>query len=180
MVCPVSLRVVLADYAEGGHVAAANRLAVSRRVHAAPSDVFGVVTDPHMQVEIDGSGMLVAAPDSYRLERVGDTFEMDMDREPLGDVPMGRYTVLNTVTRIIPDALLEWSVGDAERGAFGHVYGWEITAVGNGETDITNYCDWNGIPEQYRDRFPIVPVSMMEKSVDNLAALVSHRSHPAQ
>jgi hypothetical protein len=160
-------------------VSDANRLAVSLRVKASPSEVFRIVTDPTLQVEIDGSGMLEAAPNARRLEAVGDTFEMDMDREPLGDVPMGKYKVLNTVTRIVPDVLLEWSVGNAERGAFGHVYGWEITPVSDDETEITNYCDWSGIPEEYRDRFPIVPVTMMERSVEKLAALVAPESPPA-
>jgi len=39
-----------------------------------------------------------------------------MDREPLGDVPMGKYKVLNTVTRIVPDELVEWNVGSIEHG----------------------------------------------------------------
>jgi hypothetical protein len=132
-----------------------------------------VVTDPNGHVEIDGSGMLEGSPGSRRLQAVGDTFEMDMDREPLGDLPMGKYKVLNTVTRIVPDELLEWNVGSAERGAFGHVYGWEIRAVGPDETEVTNYCDWSGIPENARDRFPIVPEAMMETSVENLVRLLA-------
>ena len=127
-----------------------------------------------MQVTIDGSGMLMAAPNAERLAAVGDTFVMDMDRESLGDIPMGKYTVLNTVTRIVPDALIEWNVGSAERGPYGHVYGWEITAVRPDETEVTNYCDWTDIPEEARDRFPIVPRAMMEKSVENLVALLAH------
>ncbi len=158
-----------------------NRVAVSRTVKADPAQVFRLVTDPEMHVRIDGSGMLEAAPGARRLEAVGDTFEMDMDRESLGDVPMGKYKVVNTVTKIVPDAVLEWNVGSKEHGAFGHVYGWEITPVGDNETEVTNYCDWSGIPEKMRDRvtFPVVPVSMLEKSVDNLAALVMEESGSA-
>lgn len=129
-----------------------------------------------MQVKIDGSGMLQTAPGSKRLTAVCDTFEIDMDREPLGDLPMGKYKVLNTVTRIVPDTLLEWNVGSKERGAYGHVYGWEITAVSSDETEVTNYCDWTDIPEKARDRFPIVPESMMEKTVENLVALLADDS----
>ena len=149
-----------------------DRVAVSITVEASPAEVFLVVTDPRMHVEIDGSGMLEAASDTERLARVGDTFGMDMDREPLGDVPMGRYQVLNTVTRFVPDVLLEWNVGSRERGPFGHVYGWEITPVGPGRTRVTNYCDWSGVPEEVRGRFPVVPVSMLEQSVQKLAGLV--------
>ena len=38
------------------------RIAASRTVAASPAEVFLIVTDPAMQVEIDGSGMLEAAP----------------------------------------------------------------------------------------------------------------------
>jgi len=151
------------------------RVSVSRTVKASPADVFRVVTDPNMHVEVDGSGMLQAAPDAKRLVAVGDTFEMDMDREPLGDVPMGKYRVINTVTRIEPDALLEWNVGAIDRSPIGHVYGWEMTAVNADETEVTNYCDWTGIPEKWLESvpFPVVPVSMLEQSVENLAELVA-------
>jgi uncharacterized protein YndB with AHSA1/START domain len=160
----------------GRTVPTADRIAASRTVTASPAEVFRIVTDPAMHVEIDGSGMLQAAPGAKRLEKPGDTFEMDMDREPLGDVPMGRYKALNTVTRIIPDALLEWNVGSSDRGPYGHVYGWEIIAVSPGKTEITNYYEWPNVPEKAREHFPIVPLAMLEKSVENLAALVSRES----
>jgi hypothetical protein len=91
---------------------------------------------------------------------------------------MGKYKSVNTVTRIVPDALLEWNVGLPDHGPYGHVYGWEITAVGPGETEVTNYCEWTDIPEMARPHFPIVPLAMLEKSVGNLAALVSRQSQP--
>jgi hypothetical protein len=153
-----------------------HRLAVTGKVHTAPSEVFRIVCDPNMHVEIDGSGMLEAAPDAERLAAAGDTFEILMDREPLGDIPMGKYKVLNTVTRIVPDELLEWNVGSAEHGAFGHLYGWEIKGVGADESEVTNYCDWSGISDEVREHFPIVPREMMEKSVENLTALVARQA----
>jgi len=153
-----------------------HRVAVSRVVDVPPSTVFRLVCDPKIQVEIDGSGMLQAAPDSTCLAAVGDTFEMEMDREPLGDLPMGKYKALNTVTRIVPDTLLEWNVGSKERGAFGHVYGWEMAALDENQTEVSNYCDWTNTPEKARDKFPIVPKEMMERSVENLVALIArHR-----
>ena len=155
---------------------AAERIAASRTVAATPAQVFRIVTDPAMHVEIDGSGMLEAAPGARRVEATGDVFEMAMDREALGDQPMGKYTSVNTVTRIVPDELLEWNVGLPGQGPFGHVYGWEITAVGPDETTVTNYSAWPDIPDYAREHFPIVPLSMLEKSVDNLAALLSRET----
>lgn len=150
-----------------------DRIAASRTVRASPAAVFAIVTDPAMHVEIDGSGMLQMAPETPRLIAPGDTFEMEMDREPLGDVDMGRYSSVNTVTRIEPDSLLEWNVGLPGHGPFGHVYGWEIARVSPTETEITNYCAWPDVPDYARPHFPIVPLAMLEKSVDNLAALVA-------
>lgn len=154
------------------------RIAASRTVAASPAEVFRIVTDPAMHVEIDGSGMLEAAPEAQRLAAPGDTFVLDMDREPLGDQPLGKYQSVNTVTRIVPDQLLEWSVGLPGRGPFGHVYGWEITAVSPGQTEITNYCEWPDVPEFARPHFPIVPLAMLEQSVDNLAELLARQSPP--
>jgi hypothetical protein len=152
-----------------------HRAAVSRRIAAGPSAIFAVIIDPAMQVEIDGSGMLQAAPDARVLTAVGDTFVMDMDREPLGDVPMGKYQVLNTVTQLVPDTRLEWTVGMVGQPAFGHLYGYELEPVGDGETLVTSYVDWSGLPEKWRDRvpFPVVPMSMHEQSLENLERIVS-------
>ena len=144
------------------------RVSVTRRIEADAASVFRVITDPRQHVEIDGSGMLVATTDAP-VRAVGDTFDMDMDREPLGDLPMGKYKVRNTVTAFVPDTALEWNVGGIDQPPFGHVYGYELRAVDSTATDVTLYCDWTGVrASRIRDRFPIVPVHMLEKSLDNL------------
>ena len=151
-----------------------DRVTLTRRISAAPDAVFAVITDPRRHVDIDGSGMLVAAPDAQSLRAVGDTFDMDMDREPLGDLPMGKYTVRNTVTKFVPDTTLEWNVGGVDQPPFGHVYGYELRAAGPTSTDVSLYCDWTGVrASRIRDRFPIVPVHMLEKSLDNLERIVT-------
>jgi hypothetical protein len=152
-----------------------HRAAVSRRISAPASAIFVLITDPTMHVSIDGSRMLQAAPDAQALTAVGDTFTMDMDREPLGDVPMGKYQVLNTVTRLVPDTCLEWTVGLVGQPAFGHFYGYELEPVGDGETLVTSYVDWSGLPDEWRDRvpFPVVPMSMHEQSLENLDRIVT-------
>ena len=151
-----------------------SRVALHRRVSAPASEVFRVITDPKGHVDIDGSGMLVAPMDAEPLRAVGDSFVMNMDRDPLGDLPMGKYQVRNTVTRFEPDAVLEWNVGGVDQPPFGHVYGYELHPAGPGETDVTLYCDWTAVrASSIRDRFPIVPVHMLEKSLDNLERIVA-------
>jgi hypothetical protein len=160
----------------------AERIAVSGRVAASASEIFAVVAHPEGHVEIDGSGMLQAAPDARPFTAVGDKFTIDMDREPLGDFPMGKYTVHNAVTRLVPDRLIEWNIGLAEDQALGHVYGWELEPVSDTETDVTNYCDWSNLGDQLRGRlaFPVVPITMLEQSVANLQRLMRERATPAQ
>jgi uncharacterized protein YndB with AHSA1/START domain len=150
------------------------RMSAHRRI-AAPADrVWELVSNPDGHVRIDGSGMIEAALDARLLTSVGDTFDMDMDREPLGDVPLGKYQVRNWVTRIEPGRLIEWSTAlIANDKAVGHVYGWEIEPVSESECDVTNYTDWSALPPAYQERWPIVPLSMLEQSVANLERIVT-------
>jgi hypothetical protein len=116
--------------------------------------------------------MLKAARDARPLTAVGETFDMDMDREPLGDAPLGRYQVRNWVTRIEPGRLIEWSPNLLGSDApFPHVWGWQIDPVSDTECDVTNYNDWSELPDDWKARWPIVPLQMLERSVENLARL---------
>ena len=156
-----------------------DRISVTRRV-AAPADLlFRIVSDPQGHVEIDGSGMLDAAPGAAPLTSVGETFDMDMDRTPLNDIPgLVKYQVRNTVTQFVPDRLFEWTIGPIAGPPFNHVYGWQLDPVSATETDVTNYCDWTNISDEMRSRreWPIVPVSMLEASVERLAQMAAERA----
>jgi uncharacterized protein YndB with AHSA1/START domain len=150
-----------------------NRVSITRRIDAPAAAIFGVISDPRGHVDIDGSGMLVATANTGQLGGVGETFEMDMDREPLGDLPMGKYKVRNTVTKFVPGSVFEWNVGGVDQPPFGHVYGYELAEEGPEQTEVTLYCDWTGVRAgSIRDRFPIVPVHMLEKSLENLERIV--------
>jgi hypothetical protein len=148
------------------------RISATRRITAPASRLFAIVSSPAGHVQIDGSGMLEASPGSAPATAVGDAFDMDMDRTPLGDIPgLVKYQVRNTVTQFVADRLFEWSVGTPERpNLYGHLYGWRIEPVSDTECDVTNYCDWSAVAQKYLDRrpWPVVPAEMLEKSVANL------------
>ncbi|HEX5588618.1 MAG TPA: polyketide cyclase [Acidimicrobiia bacterium] len=155
-----------------------DRVSVTRRIAAPAEKLFLIVSSPDGHVQIDGSGMLVAAPDAEQPTAVGDQFDMDMDREPLGDIPeMGKYQVRNTVTQIVPNRLFEWTIGGKDWPPLGHLYGWQLDPVSETETDVTNYCDWSAIGDDMRarteGRWPIVPVEMLEQSVANLERIAT-------
>jgi len=153
----------------------ADRISTTRVIAAPAATIFAVITEPSMHVAIDGSGMLMLAPDARTLRAVGDSFAMDMDREALGDVPLGKYKVVNTVTRIEPDRLLEWNVGSPGRTPIGHVYGYELVPLDGGRTEVTSYCDWTNLTEKMRAMvtFPVVPLPMLEATLVKLDALIT-------
>jgi len=153
-----------------------DRVSATRRIAAPAHKIFLIVSHPSGHVEIDGSGMLQAAPNAEQLTAVGETFEMDMDRRPLGDIPnMGAYKVRCTVTKIVPDRLFEWAVRAVDKSPAGHVYGWQIEPISDTECEVTNYCDWTNISDQLRAKFswPVVPVDRLEKSVEKLERIAT-------
>src|ERR1700722_15120883 len=87
------------------------RVSATRRIAAPARRLYEIVSHPSGPVDVAGSAMLERAPDARPLTAVGQTFDMDMDRAPLNDVPgMGKYSVRNTVTQIVPNRLFEWGI----------------------------------------------------------------------
>lgn len=152
------------------------RVTVRRRIAAPPEAIFAVVAHPAGHVAIDGSGMLVAAPDAAAVTAVGDTFIMNMDREPLGDIPLGKYTVRNTVTAFEPGRLIEWTIGAVDQPPLGHVYAFVLHEVEPGVTEVEHFCDWTNFDADMKARvpkWPIVPVHMLERTLERLEAHVT-------
>ena len=154
----------------------ADRVTAARRIAAPAQAIFLLVSDPARHIDIDGSGMLQAAPDARPLTAAGQTIDMNMDRRPLGDIPdMAEYTVRCTVTQLIPDRLIEWAVRAVGKPPAGHVYGWQIEPITDGECLVSHYCDWASITDELRAKFswPVVPADRLENSVENLDRLAT-------
>ena len=91
------------------------------------------------------------------------------------------YLVRCTVTKLIPDRFIEWAVRAVGKPPAGHVYGWQIEPLTDGECLVTNYCDWTNISDQLRARFrwPVVPTDRLQRSVENLDRLATRPDlHP--
>jgi len=159
----------------------ADRDTVTRHIAAPAHAIFPLVCDPACHVDIDGSGMLQAAPCARPLTAVGQTFDMDMDRRPLGDIPnMAEYQVRCTVTQLIPGRLLEWTVRAVGKPPAGHVYGWQIEPLADGGCLVSHYCDWTNISDELRAKFrwPVVPADRLQRSVENLERLATRAGQP--
>ena len=145
------------------------RFEVQRDVAASPEAVFALLCDPQGHVAIDSSGMLQSA-DGEPVGRVGDTFVVHMDREALGDLPMGRYDVTVIITRFEPDSLIEWTISGTIQPPIRHCYGYQLTPSETG-TLVTSYYDWSAIEQRYRGviGFPVLPGAALRATLGILA-----------
>lgn len=152
-----------------------DRIEVQRTIRAEPSSIFNVLTDPDGHVTIDASGMLMSST-GRPVTAVGDTFVVHMDREALGDRPLGLYDVTVKILKFEQDKEIAWTV---ESGLLDtpleHVYGYRLEPGADGGTLVTSYYDWSNIPQVWKERdleFPIVPESALKATLGILARTV--------
>jgi Polyketide cyclase / dehydrase and lipid transport len=121
---------------------ASARVSATRRISASADEIFAVVSDPAGHVAIDGSGMLKVSRAIERLSEPGQVFEMEMDRRLLSDIQdLTDYRIRNTVTKLVPNRLAEWSVAIPDQPPAGHVWGWKIDPVGDQECDVSHLAN---------------------------------------
>ncbi|MET7675806.1 SRPBCC family protein [Streptomyces seoulensis] len=149
------------------------RFEVTRQLAASPSAIFDVLRSPQGHVAIDSSGMLQSA-EGDPVNAVGDEFLVHMDREALGDLPMGRYDVTVIITRYEPDTLLEWTISGTIQPPIRHLYGYRLTPNESG-TLVTSYYDWSQIDDKYRKAgiFPVIPEAGLRATLGILARTVT-------
>ncbi|MGW5648494.1 SRPBCC family protein [Saccharopolyspora sp. NPDC003752] len=154
----------------------AERIEVSRLIPAPAGDIFAVLTDPKGHVDIDASGMLMDA-EGERVERPGDRFVVHMDRDALGDVPLGKYDVEVVIVRLTQDEEIAWTVEARVRPHARHIYGYRLESA-EGGTLVTSYYDWSEIDEVWKERmvFPVVPESALKATLGILERTVRRRA----
>jgi hypothetical protein len=149
------------------------RFEVQRTIPAEPSVIFDVVSSPSGQVAIDASGMLQGGS-GQAAHAVGDTFVIHMDRESLGDMPMGKYDVTVTITGYERDTYITWEVSGPGFPSIGHYYGYRLEPV-DGGTLVTSIYDWSGVDEKWKPEgvWPIVPESALKATLGILERTVA-------
>lgn len=148
------------------------RIEVTRWIDAEPATVFDVLRDPHGHVAIDSSGMLMSAT-GEPVQGVGDRFTVHMDREALGDRPLGRYDVDVVITVYDQDREIAWTIEGQVRPYIGHVYGYRLEPDEDG-TRVTSYHDWSAIHPEWaaRDIFPVINPHSIQATLGILARTV--------
>lgn len=148
------------------------RFEVQRLIPADAPTIFQVVSSPKGHVAIDASGMLQSST-GEPAHAVGDTFTIHMDRESLGDLPMGKYDVTVTITAYEQDRYLTWEVSGEGFPSIGHFYGYRLEPAAEG-TLVTSIYDWSQIGERWKatDRWPIIPESALKATLGILERTV--------
>lgn len=154
-----------------------DRIEVQRTIDAAPADIFAVLCDPQGHVAIDATGMLQDA-EGAPVQAVGDSFVVHMDREALGDFPLGRYDVSVMISEYEQDSLIAWTILGQIRPQIGHVYGYRLEPADDG-TLVTSFYDWTDIDQHWRDAdiFPVVSESALKATLGILDRTV-RRGYP--
>ncbi|MGQ0625705.1 MAG: polyketide cyclase [Sporichthyaceae bacterium] len=137
-----------------------DRFEVSRPVMFDAATVFRLLCDPGGHVAIDSSGMLQDHT-GEPVTAIGDSFVIHMDRESLGDFPLGRYDVTVPITVFEPDREIAWKILGQVRPPVGHTFGYRLEPTHTPEgaaTLVTSYYDWTGIHPEWRAKniFPIL------------------------
>ena len=154
-----------------------DRIEVQRTIDAAPGDIFAVLCDPQGHVAIDATGMLQDA-EGAPVQAVGDSFVVHMDREALGDFPLGRYDVSVMISEYEQDSLIAWTILGQIRPQIGHVYGYRLEPADDG-TLVTSFYDWTDIDQHWRDAdiFPVVSEAALKATLGILDRTV-RRGYP--
>lgn len=147
------------------------RLEASRVIPTAPDAIFAVLRDPEGHVAIDSSGMLQSS-DGDPVGAEGDSFVVHMDREALGDYPMGKYDVAVIFTRLDPPRAVEWTIDGTIKPPIGHVFGYELEDLGDGTTRATSYCDWSQAAPEWKAIFPVIDEKALRASLGLLERAV--------
>jgi hypothetical protein len=153
-----------------------DRFEVQRTIEATPKAIFALLSDPQGHVSIDSSGMLQSA-DGDPVTAVGDTFVVHMDREALGDYPLGKYDVTVRITQFEPGREIAWTIEGNIDPPIGHVYGYRLEPAADG-TLVTSYYDWSNISQRWRDAgiFPVLSEGALRATLGILSRTVRGRS----
>jgi hypothetical protein len=108
---------------------------------------------------------------------VGDTFVVHMDREALGDFPLGKYDVTVTITGYEQDRFITWEVSSENFPSIGHYYGYRLEPTEDG-TLVTSIYDWSNISEEWRASgiWPVIPEQALKATLGILERTVRSQS----
>jgi len=151
------------------------RIEVDRAIAADASTIFDLLRSPQGHVQIDASGMLMAA-EGEPASAVGDRFGVHMDRDSLRDFDLGEYDVIVIMSVFEQDREIAWTIDGKMQPPIGHVYGYRLEPI-EGGTLVTSYYDWSDVHEAYAEHvdtiFPVISEKNLMGTLGILARTVA-------
>lgn len=148
-------------------------------IKAPPANVFRILADPTTHAAIDGTGWVRESLDGQQLTDVGQMFRMAMyhdNRRP------GNYEMANQVIVFEPPRAIAWKpgqdlAGDGNIEFGGWIWRYDLTPMGQSETEVVLTYDWSAVPAKLREhiQFPPFPLDHLTNSLGNLGELIEGR-----
>ncbi|MDX6199238.1 MAG: hypothetical protein QOJ79_2389 [Actinomycetota bacterium] len=138
-------------------------VSASREIEAEAGRIFELIADPSQQPRWDGNDNLAEARPGQRVNAVGDVFEMTNSS--------GRVRE-NHVVEFEERRLIAWRPAEPGKKPPGHLWRWEVEALGPSRTRVTHTYDWTELTDTNRlPRAKATTSDKLQASVDRLAAL---------
>ena len=127
----------------------------TRDINASPSRIFSILSNPALQPDVDGTGMLRSADDNQVITKVGDVFYISMTHWDRGNYVMANHVVAFEQDRHIAWEPIVYSYEnpeyqDAVGGPGLREWGWQLEPLSDGATRVTEYFEGSRLPEGLR------------------------------
>lgn len=138
-------------------------VSASRDIAAPAATIFELIADPSRQPQWDGNDNL-SASESPRVSGVGEIFVMTITKGTDRD---------NHVVEFEEGRRIAWRPADPGQTPAGHLWRWELAAIGQDRTRVIHTYDWSELTDVRRMvRARETSSSWLEASLARLAALV--------
>ena len=127
----------------------------SRVINASAARIFEILSDPALQPDVDGTGMLRSAVDNEVISQVGDVFYISMTHWD-----QGNYVMANHVVDFERDRRIAWEpvVYSHEKAEYQWVigqpglreWGWQLEPLSDDTTRVTEYFEGSRLPHDLR------------------------------
>lgn len=144
-----------------------SRVVTAREIiQAPPGVIFELIADPAQQPAWDGNDNLGRAEPGQRITGLGQVFTMTLASGSIRE---------NHVVEFVEDELIAWKPSEVGKPCPGHVWRWELRAVGESHTEVTHSYDWTDLTDQQRmARARGTTAGMLRHSVDRLKRLAEN------
>src|SRR5690625_2750381 len=127
------------------------------------AEIFKVLAEPSRHPQFDGNNNLVHADQGQRIDRVGQSFTMELTS--------GQHRV-NEIVEFEEGRLLAWKPAPVGEEAPGHLWRWELEPIDNITTLVRHTYDWSELTDESRfERARKNTEDALAKSLENLADL---------